>query len=105
MPRLFAITWRKLMMRSEEHSAHINNAAVNDEEVLFFFRQLGYYKTSARAFYATDWRRRKAKAAKIGKRIGADGRGLYEEKGGGRQVGSFFAEATDNENIKAIYGN
>lgn len=35
MPWLFAITWRKLMMRSEEHSAQINNAAVNDEEVGF----------------------------------------------------------------------
>lgn len=41
----------------------------------------------------------------MGKRIGADGRGRYEEKGGGQQVGSFFAEATDNEKIKAIYGN
>ena len=41
----------------------------------------------------------------MGKRIGADGRGRYEEKGGGQQVSSFFAEATDNEKIKAIYGN
>ena len=32
-------------------------------------------------------------------------RGRYEEKGGGQQVGSLFAEATDNEKIKAIYGN
>lgn len=31
--------------------------------------------------------------------------GRYEEKGGGQQVGSFFSEATDNEKIKAIYGN
>ena len=36
---------------------------------------------------------------------GASGGGRYEEKGGGQQVGSLFAEATDNEKIKAIYGN
>lgn len=36
---------------------------------------------------------------------GASDRGRYEEKGGGQQVGSLFAEATDNEKIKAIYGN
>lgn len=35
MPWLFALTWRRLMMRSEEHTAQINNAAVNDEEVVF----------------------------------------------------------------------
>ena len=36
---------------------------------------------------------------------GASGGGRYEEKGGGQQVGSLFAEATDNEKIKAVYGN
>ncbi len=36
---------------------------------------------------------------------GASGGGRYEEKGGGQQVGSLFTEATDNEKIKAIYGN
>ena len=36
---------------------------------------------------------------------GATAGGRYEEKGGGQQVGSFFSEATDNEKIKAIYGN
>jgi hypothetical protein len=36
---------------------------------------------------------------------GASGGGRYEDKGGGQQVGSLFAEATDNEKIKAIYGN
>lgn len=36
---------------------------------------------------------------------GASGGGRYEEKGGGQQVDSLFAEATDNEKIKAIYGN
>ena len=36
---------------------------------------------------------------------GASGGGRYEEKGGGQHVGSLFAEATDNDNIKAIYGN
>ena len=35
MPCLFALTWRRLMMRSEEHTLQINNAAVNDEEVGF----------------------------------------------------------------------
>lgn len=35
----------------------------------------------------------------------AGGGGRYEEKGGGQQVSSLFAEATDNEKIKAIYGN
>lgn len=35
MPWLFALTWRRLMMRTEEHSFQINNAAVNDEEVGF----------------------------------------------------------------------
>lgn len=36
---------------------------------------------------------------------GASCGGRYEEKGGGQQVGSLFAEATDNEKIKAVYGN
>ena len=36
---------------------------------------------------------------------GASGGGRYEEKGGGLQVGSLFAEATDNEKIIAVYGN
>lgn len=36
---------------------------------------------------------------------GASAGGRYEEKGGGQQVGSFFAEATDNDKIEAIYGN
>lgn len=35
MPFIFALTWRRLMMRSEEHSYQINNAAINDEEVGF----------------------------------------------------------------------
>lgn len=35
MPWLFALTWRRLMLRPEEHTAQINNAAVNDEEVGF----------------------------------------------------------------------
>lgn len=35
MPWLFALTWRRLMRRSEEHCAMINSAAVNDEEVGF----------------------------------------------------------------------
>jgi hypothetical protein len=35
----------------------------------------------------------------------ASGRGRYEEKRGGQQVASLFEEATDNERIKAIYGN
>lgn len=35
MPWLFSFTWRKLMMRSEEHTATINNEAFNDEEVGF----------------------------------------------------------------------
>lgn len=35
MPWLFALTWRKLMRRPEEHAFQINNAAVNDEELGF----------------------------------------------------------------------
>lgn len=35
VPFLFALTWRKLMLRYEEHTATINNAALNDEEVGF----------------------------------------------------------------------
>lgn len=35
VPLLFAVTWRKLMLRSEEHTLQINNAALNDEEVGF----------------------------------------------------------------------
>lgn len=35
LPWLFALTWRKLMRRPEEHTFQINNAAVNDEEVGF----------------------------------------------------------------------
>lgn len=35
VPFLFAWTWRRIMMQPEEHSAQINNAAVNDEEVGF----------------------------------------------------------------------
>lgn len=36
VPFLFAVKWRKLMLRSEEHVATINNAALNDEEVGFY---------------------------------------------------------------------
>lgn len=35
VPFLFALTWRRLMLRYEEHTATINNAALNDEEVGF----------------------------------------------------------------------
>lgn len=35
VPFLFALTWRRLMLRYEEHTAAINNAALNDEEVGF----------------------------------------------------------------------
>ena len=35
MPFLFALTWRKLMMRSVEHTATINETALNDKEVGF----------------------------------------------------------------------
>ena len=35
VPFLFALTWRKLMLRYEEHTATINNAALNDEEMGF----------------------------------------------------------------------
>lgn len=36
VPFLFALTWRKLMLRYEEHTATINNTALNDEEVGFY---------------------------------------------------------------------
>lgn len=71
----------------------------------FFFSQLGYYKGSTRAFYETDWRRRKRDAEKMGSSEFAGKRGRYEEKGGGKQVGSFFDYSSDNEKIKACYGN
>lgn len=35
IPFLFALKWRSLMLRYEEHTATINNAALNDEEVGF----------------------------------------------------------------------
>lgn len=35
VPFLFAVKWRRLMLRTEKHSATINNAALNDEEVGF----------------------------------------------------------------------
>lgn len=35
VPFLFALTWRRLMLRYEEHTATINNVALNDEEVGF----------------------------------------------------------------------
>lgn len=35
VPFLFALTWRRLMLRYEEHTATINNAALNDEEMGF----------------------------------------------------------------------
>lgn len=37
VPGLFALTWRHLMLRYVEHTATINNAALNDEEVGFSF--------------------------------------------------------------------
>ena len=46
VPFLFAITWRRLMMCTEGHTATINNTALNDDEVFFFFCQLGKYKAS-----------------------------------------------------------
>lgn len=36
VPFLFALTWRKLMLRYEGHMATINNTALNDEEVGFY---------------------------------------------------------------------
>lgn len=35
MPWLYWATWHRLMMRTEEHTAMINNTALNDEEVGF----------------------------------------------------------------------
>lgn len=35
VPFLFAVTWRRLMLRYEEHTAKINDTALNDEEVGF----------------------------------------------------------------------
>lgn len=58
-----------------------------------------------RALYETDWRWRKRHAEKMESGGGASGGGRYEDKGGGQQVGSLFAEATDNEKMKAVYGN
>ena len=37
VPFLFALTWRRLMLRTEEHLYHINHTAINDEEVGFYF--------------------------------------------------------------------
>lgn len=34
-PWRFAYTWRKLMMRTEKHTAQINDTAINDEELSF----------------------------------------------------------------------
>ena len=35
VPGLFQFTWRRLMLRFEEHTAQINSAAINDEEINF----------------------------------------------------------------------
>lgn len=35
VPFAFSLMWRRLMLRNEEHSATINNTALNDEEVGF----------------------------------------------------------------------
>lgn len=35
VPGLFRLTWRRLMLRPEEHTAQINSAAINDEEINF----------------------------------------------------------------------
>lgn len=63
------------------------------------------FKTSTRAFYETGWRSRRGDAEKEGKCGLYVGRGRFAEKGGGQQVGSAFQTSTDNEKIKAIYGN
>lgn len=70
----------------------------------FLFSQLGKLKASTRALYDASWRSRQAKDKTWGER-GEYGRaGRFAEKGG-QQVGSALQASTDNEKIKALYGN
>lgn len=62
-------------------------------------------KISTRALYETGWRKRQADARAKGEHGKYVGRGRFAEKGGGQQVGSAFQASSDNEKIKALYGN
>lgn len=70
----------------------------------FLFCQLGKLKASTRSLYDASWRSHRAKDKTWGEcgEYGKEGR--FAEKGG-QQVGSVFQCSTDNEKIKAIYGN
>ena len=70
----------------------------------FLFGQLGKLKTSTRTLYESSWRSHRAKDKTWGERGEYGREGRFAEKGG-QQVGSVFQSSTDNEKIKAIYGN
>ena len=70
----------------------------------FLFSQLGQLKASTRTLYEQCWRSRKAKDKSWGECGEYGGKGRYGEKGG-QQVGNIFSFTSDNEKIKAIYGN
>lgn len=62
-------------------------------------------KTSTRSLYDAGWRSRQTAAREKGISGKYVGRGRFSEKGGGQQVGSAFQASSDNEKIKALYGN
>ena len=70
----------------------------------FLFSQLGKLKASTRTLYKSSWRSHRAKDKTWGERGEYGKEGRFAEKGG-QQVGSAFQSSTDNEKIKAIYGN
>ena len=70
----------------------------------FLFSQLGKLKASTRTLDESSWRSRQSKDAAWGER-GEYGRGGRFAEKGGQQAASAFQSSTDNEKIKAIYGN
>ena len=76
-----------------------------ERESGFLFSQLGKFKASTRTLYDSGWQCRQADARAKGECGKYVGRGRFAEKGGGQQVASAFPCSSDNEKIKAIYGN
>lgn len=74
------------------------------EKNVFLFSQLGKLKANTHTLYESSWRSHRAKDKTWGERGEYGKQGRFAKKGG-QQVGSALGCLTDNEKIKAIYGN
>lgn len=105
LPWIFSLTWRKIMRRPEEVSAQINAAAINQEEINFSLANWQITEQQLALSMKPIGEGVKQTLKRMERLFAAGRRGRYEEKGGGQFVNSFTIEATENEKIKAVYGN